>query len=94
MLEKSYQRLANNNGIAHLLSYIKENIRETFNLEQISEKACMSKAHFCRMVKQELGITPMVYILQERLTLAKKHLQMGKYQIQEVCYLSGFNNPT
>ncbi|WP_296701683.1 helix-turn-helix domain-containing protein [Algoriphagus sp.] len=33
-------------------------------------------------------------MLHERLKLAKQYLQLGKYQIQEVCYMSGFRNIT
>lgn len=94
MLEKTYQKMASSNGIAYVVSYIKENIREPLSLEELSQKACLSKPHFSRVFKQELGITPMAYVLKERLTLAKKHLQLGELQVQEICYLSGFNNPT
>jgi AraC family transcriptional regulator len=94
MLEKTYKTLAGNNRIAFVVDFIKNNIRENLNLEILSEKACMSKAHFSRCFKQELGLSPMEYILKERLNLAKKHLLSGGFQIQEVCLMSGFNNTT
>jgi AraC-like DNA-binding protein len=36
----------------------------------------------------------MEFILNERLKLAKQYLQTGDFQIQEVCFMSGFNNAT
>lgn len=94
MLEKTYKTLAGSNRLAFVVDFIKENIRENFTLDQLSEKACMSKAHFSRTFKNELGMSPMEFILKERLKLARQYLKMGSYQIQEVCFMAGFNNIT
>lgn len=94
MLEKTYKALAPSNRMAFVIDHIKTNIRENLNLEDLSSKACMSKAHFSRTFKLELGLSPMEYILKERLRLAKNYLQLANYQIQEVCFMSGFNNYT
>lgn len=94
MLEKTYKTLAGSNRLAFVVDFIKENIRENFTLDQLSEKACMSKAHFSRTFKSELGLSPMEFILKERLKLARQYLKIGSYQIQEVCFMAGFNNIT
>ncbi|MDO9553421.1 AraC family transcriptional regulator [Rhodonellum sp.] len=94
MLEKTYKQLSSNNRLAHVIDFIKSNIRENINLDQLSEKACMSKAHFSRIFKIELGMTPMEYVLKERLKMAKQYLKIGAFQIQEVCFMAGFNNIT
>jgi AraC family transcriptional regulator len=94
MLEKTYKTQASSNRIAFIVDFIKSNIREDLTLEQLADKACMSKAHFSRTFKSELGLSPMEFILKERLKLAKQFLQIGQHQIQEVCYMAGFNNPT
>jgi AraC family transcriptional regulator len=94
MLQKTYKLLASNNRLAHVVEYIKNNIREELNLDVLSQKACMSKPHFSRSFKQELGLSPMEFVLKERLSLAKNYLRMANYQIQEVCFMAGFNNIT
>lgn len=94
MMEKTYKELASVNRMAHIVEYIKKNIREIISLDELAGEACMSKAHFLRTFKQDIGLTPMEFVLHERLKLAKKYLQLGKYQIQEVCYMSGFRNIT
>ncbi|MCU0401975.1 MAG: AraC family transcriptional regulator [Algoriphagus sp.] len=94
MLEKTYKELAGSNRLAHVVDYIKKNIRENLLLEDLASQACMSKAHFLRTFKNELGLTPMEFVIKERLKLAKYYLVMGGFQIQEVCVMSGFNNLT
>jgi len=94
MLEKTYKQLANNNRLAYVVDYIKVNIREELNIDKLSDKACMSKSHFSRSFKNELGVSPTEYILQERLKLAKKYLKSSDNQVQEVCFMAGFKNIT
>jgi len=94
MLEKTYKELASGNRLAHVVDYIKKNIRENLALEELAAQACMSKAHFLRTFKLELGQTPMGFVLKERLKLARQYLLIGGFQIQEVSGMSGFNNIT
>lgn len=94
MLEKTYKELSGGNRLAHVVNYVKDNIRENIQLESLASRACMSKAHFSRTFKQELGMTPMEYVLKERLKLARQYLLLGNFQIQEVCMMAGFNNIT
>lgn len=94
MLEKTYKELASGNRLAHVVNYVKKNIRENLTLEELAGQACMSKAHFLRTFKLELGQTPMDFVLKERLKLARQYLLIGGFQIQEVSVMSGFNNIT
>lgn len=94
MLEMTYKTQAGSNRLAFVVDYIKNNIRENLSLDILSEKANMSKAHFSRTFKNELGLSPMEFILNERLKLARQYLQTGDFQIKEVCFMSGFNNAT
>jgi len=94
MLQKTYRQLAGSNRLAYAVAFIKENIREDLNIDLLSNKACMSKSHFSRSFKNELGISPTEFILRERLKLAKKYLQSTENRIQEVCFMAGFKNIT
>ena len=94
MLEKTYKELASGNRLAHVVDYVKKNIRETLTLEELAGQACMSKGHFLRTFKLELGLTPMGFVLKEKLKLARQYLLIGGFQIQEVSLIAGFNNIT
>ncbi|MBY5949506.1 AraC family transcriptional regulator [Algoriphagus marincola] len=92
MLQKTYKELSSGNRLAHVVDFIKKKIRENLTLEQLASQACMSKAHFVRTFKQELGQTPVEFILSERLKLARYYLQIGGFQVKEVAVMSGFNS--
>lgn len=84
--------IQSNNPIFEVTEFIKLNLKENINLKTLSEKACMSTASFYRFFKRELGMSPIEYILNEKIKQAKKLLQNPGIQINEVCYLSGFED--
>ncbi|MEG1229693.1 MAG: helix-turn-helix transcriptional regulator, partial [Flavobacterium sp.] len=45
-----------------------------------------------RFFKRELGMSPIEYVLNEKIKYAKKLLRNPSIQINEVCYLSGFED--
>ena len=92
LFESNYARLASSHRFAHVIQYIKENIREKINLEGLHEKASMSRANFFRKFKEEFGYSPADYILRERIKLAKEYLHNPMVQVTEVCFMAGFQS--
>ena len=64
--------LESNNPLLPTIEYIRSNIRETIHLKELSDKACMSTTSFYRYFKRELGMSPIEYILNEKIKYAKK----------------------
>lgn len=81
-----------NNAIAQVIDYIRKNLKEDINLKHLSDKACMSTTSFYRFFKRELGMSPIEFVLSEKIKYAKKLLKNQSIQINEVCYLSGFDD--
>jgi len=81
-----------NNAIAQVIDYIRKNLKEDINLKHLSDKACMSTTSFYRFFKRELGMSPIEFVLSEKIKYAKKLLKNQSIQINEVCYLSGFED--
>lgn len=81
-----------NSTIYTITEYIRENITSSINLKDLSEKACMSTTSFYRYFKRELGISPIEFILNEKIKQAKKLLKNPGIQINEVCFMSGFDD--
>lgn len=89
---KNSQKLASNNRIANVVNYIKENIREQIQVEQLCKIACMSESNFYRVFKEELGISPIEFIIEERIKLASSLLKNPEFRIKDVYFESGFNS--
>ena len=58
----------------------------------LTREACMSSPSLYRMFKREIGVSPIEFILTEKVNFAKKLLQNPAIQINEVCYESGFED--
>ncbi|GEM56067.1 AraC family transcriptional regulator [Flavobacterium branchiophilum NBRC 15030 = ATCC 35035] len=80
------------NPISHVVAFIKLNLKENFSMKILSEKACMSSTSFYRYFKRELGVSPLAFILNEKIKYAKTLLKNPTIHINEVCYLSGFED--
>lgn len=52
----------------------------------------MSKATFFRLFRREFGLTPVEFIVRERLAEAKRLLRQPLTSVAEVCLRAGFNN--
>lgn len=81
-----------NNPISEVIDFIRSNLKENINLKSLSDKACMSTTSFYRFFKRELGMSPIEFVLHEKIKCAKKLLKNPTIQINEVCYLSGFED--
>jgi AraC-like DNA-binding protein len=81
-----------NSPITPAIDYIKKNIQGTINLKNLSDKACMSTTSFYRYFKRELGMSPIEYILNEKIKYAKKLLSNPNIQVNEVSYATGFED--
>jgi AraC-like DNA-binding protein len=84
----------NTNRLAYVVAYIRENLTRTLSVDELSDKACLSKSHFFRLFKSELGISPAQFILTERIDRAKTILSNPAKSITDACYESGFNSLT
>ena len=78
--------------LAYVINYIRANITEKIQVDELSEKACMSRTSFYRAFKREFSISPLDFILQEKIKKAKHLLSETKASISDVCYQLGFSD--
>jgi len=71
--------------------FIDENYGEALNLEEISQKAFLSRFHFHRLFSQVYKKTPHQYLTLKRIEKAKDLLGENK-QVTEVCNEVGFES--
>lgn len=78
--------------IQETAEHIRKNINEDINLKSLSEKAGMSATTFYRYFKREMGMSPIEFILAEKVKYAKSLLKHPGIQVNEVCYMTGFED--
>lgn len=83
---------ANRNPLAYVVNYIKSNLNQKININNLTDKACMSKATFYRLFKRELGLSPNEFILSEKIMKAKQLLSNPKAKVAAVSYELGFSD--
>jgi AraC-like DNA-binding protein len=92
LILRHYKSLSSSHRFAYVIQYIRENLHQPITVEQLAKQACMSKPHFFRSFKMEFGISPVEFIQQERLALAKQYLLDPRLSVSEVAYKAGFND--
>lgn len=81
-----------NNPVIFAIDYIKAHIGQPISIKELSKRVCMSSSAFYRNFKRELGLSPVEFILMEKIKYAKKLLQDPYIQINEASFASGFEN--
>lgn len=83
---------SSSNPIAVVVHYIRKNLDKPLSVGELSQKAYMSESNFHRVFKNELGVSPIEFINEERMRKATKLLQNTRKKIKEVCIECGFNS--
>ena len=80
------------------LNYAKDFIHSCYmkeiSLNNLAAVACMNKAYFLREFKKYFGLSPRQYIIQQRLSIAKKLMQTTSLSITEICFEVGYSDVT
>jgi AraC-like DNA-binding protein len=80
--------------IKRLNTFILDNVSdESFSIDNLSREFAMSRTNFQKKIKNITGLTPNDYIKLIKLNKSAELLSTGKYRINEVCFLAGFNSP-
>lgn len=81
--------------LTKLNAEVEKNIEDPeFDVDKLAGSMNMSRSSLNRKVKATLNTTPNDYIRTERLRKAAVLLSSGKYKVNEVCYMVGFNTPS
>jgi len=89
LLEKT-DSLAGNNQLAFAIEYIRKNQDRQLTVEEVAEKAHMSKSTFYRYFKRHTGSTPNEFILSEKIKQAKYLLANTSQSVSEIGFALAF----
>ena len=80
------------NRIAKTVLYIRKHLNEAIELEKLAEISCLSKDHFIRLFKKELGTTPIQYINQKKIEKAQLLLITEELAVKEIAFQLAFDD--
>lgn len=80
------------NRIAKTVLYIRKHLNEAIELEKLAEISCLSKDHFIRLFKKELGTTPLQYINQKKIEKAQLLLITEELTVKEIAFQLAFDD--
>ncbi len=78
--------------LRRVTQFIEENLERDLTLAEIAEIAELSPFHFARSFKQATGLTPIQFLTQRRIDLAKRLLVESELPIVEIGLRAGFKN--
>ncbi len=79
----------------HLYSvrtYIDENYSQPLHLDQLAQKAHLSRYHFIRQFRRHFYETPRQYLINKRLMAAKELLANSTLTVTDICFEVGFES--
>jgi len=89
---KDYSKLFNNKKIIKdSIEYINDSLESNISLDDLAQSSNLSKYHFLRVFKKNIGLTPHHYILTQRIHKAKELVLNGS-TLGEVGPSVGFND--
>lgn len=78
--------------MARAVNYINENIALDIDIDDVCSAVNVSKYHFCRQFKKQMGMTMMQYVLKTRIVLAKNDLKSSNLSVTEISEKNGFSS--
>jgi AraC-like DNA-binding protein len=75
-----------------VVSFIRQNLTNRLSLKSIANVASLSTASLYRLFKRELGISPVEFIIIERIKYAKRLLKDQNIYIKNVSFEAGFDD--
>lgn len=75
-----------------VLDYIEENLEQKIKLSDLADITGIGKFYFCHLFKNSMAISPYKYVLQQRVSRAKKLLKYSNSSICDISFECGFSN--
>lgn len=72
--------------------YIQQNYLRRITLHEVSDVACMNPNAFCRYFKKRTNTSFLQFVLELRISHARKLLKETSLSVNQVSYETGFNN--
>jgi transcriptional regulator GlxA family with amidase domain len=87
-----WYRAAANPQLGRALQAMHEEPERAWSVPELAELSAMSRPSFARNFERALGQTPMEYLTDWRLTLAREYLLANELSLEQIALLSGYRS--
>lgn len=91
-IQKDEQTTRQTDFTDSIIKYVDEHIYEKITLDDMANAVSMSKYHFCRAFSAQFNISPMQYVMNNKLYLAKQVLVGSTYGIDQIAHMFAFSD--
>src|SRR6516225_12065812 len=74
--------------------YVRVHLAESISIEKLAELTELSSFHFSRVFKQATGMTPLQFVIRERMLLAQQLIRETSRSLIEIALEVGYTNPS
>jgi len=78
--------------LEHARAFIDEHWAQPLSVDEIAQRAHLSRYHFIRCFQRAFYATPHQYLMRKRLEKAKQLLAESSLSITEICFAVGFES--
>jgi AraC family transcriptional regulator len=79
-------------SLTRAIRYVDDNLNKEITLDGLAQEASLSKYHFSRLFRKHFGISPMQFVISQKITKAKELLKRKDSTISTVAAEIGFND--
>jgi len=79
--------------MAAVLEHIDHHLAKPLELSALARVAHLTPVYFAALFRKETGRSPMAYVQERRIELARTLLAAGDYSVEEVARAAGFEDP-
>jgi AraC-like DNA-binding protein len=88
-----WYRAAENPRLGRALQAMHEEPEHAWSVPELAELSAMSRPSFARNFERALGQTPMQYLTDWRLTLARDYLLANELSLEQIALRTGYSSP-
>lgn len=90
LLKENFNNRIKDKKVASSIHYIKTNLSNKITIDDLAAIAGVGKTNLFNRFKTSIGVTPVNYIMKERIDLSKKLIEKSD-NLRSVAFQSGFN---
>lgn len=80
--------------LKNAVQHMEEHYAKDISLEELAQKSGITKQHFCRVFREQMGMRPMEYLARLRIAAARELLLQTGSSVEEIGKQVGYDNPT